>query len=258
MNVARNIAFGLDIQPRASRPPRAEIDQRVAALLELVQLPGLGARYPGQLSGGQRQRVALARALAIEPRVLLLDEPFGALDAKVRAELRVWLKALHRRLGVTSVFVTHDQDEAMELADRVVVMRQGRISQIGPPAEVYAEPASGFVFGFLGAANMLPCEIKAGVALAGDGQAMARGVALPDGPAALWFRPYQVDLAPPADAPALDGIVLDMVVIGPRARVTFAHRGRTLTAEAPAGLAGLTLDGPLRWWPRESRVYPVE
>jgi len=161
MTVAGNIAFGLTIRPRSQRPGKAAIAAKVDELLELVQLPGLAKRYPQQLSGGQRQRVALARALAIEPRLLLLDEPFGALDTQVRTELRLWLKGLHRRLGVTSVFVTHDQEEAMELADRIVVMRAGRIEQMGTPAEVYAVPASPFVYGFLGQADQIGCTVAA-------------------------------------------------------------------------------------------------
>jgi sulfate transport system ATP-binding protein len=149
MNVARNIAFGLNVRPRRLRPPRAEIARRVEELLTLVQLEGLGGRYPSQLSGGQRQRVALARALAIEPRMLLLDEPFGALDAKVRKDLRLWLRGLHDRLGLTTIFVTHDQEEALELADLVAVMNEGRIEQIGAPKELRGAPATEFVADFL-------------------------------------------------------------------------------------------------------------
>ncbi len=149
MTVARNIAFGLNVRPRRTRPSRAEIGRRVKDLLHLVQLDDLGHRYPSELSGGQRQRVALARALAIEPRMLLLDEPFGALDAKVRKELRVWLRALHHRTGVTTIFVTHDQDEALELADLVAVMNAGKIEQIGTPNEIRATPASAFVADFV-------------------------------------------------------------------------------------------------------------
>jgi sulfate/thiosulfate transport system ATP-binding protein len=156
MTVAKNIAFGLSIRPRRTRPTRAEIARRVEELLVLVQLEGLGGRYPSQLSGGQRQRVALARALAIEPRLLLLDEPFGALDAKVRKDLRHWLRSLHERLGLTTVFVTHDQDEALELADLVAVLNQGRIEQIAAPAELRAAPASDFVADFLGQAPAGP------------------------------------------------------------------------------------------------------
>ncbi|MEI9889117.1 MAG: sulfate ABC transporter ATP-binding protein [Rhizomicrobium sp.] len=149
MTVAKNIAFGLEVRPSRNRPTRAEIKRRVEELLSLVQLEGLGKRYPSQLSGGQRQRVALARALAIEPRMLLLDEPFGALDAKVRKELRGWLLALHKRLGLTTVFVTHDQEEALELGDLVAVMNEGRIEQIASPAVLRSKPATPFVAEFL-------------------------------------------------------------------------------------------------------------
>ncbi|MFN3538052.1 MAG: sulfate/molybdate ABC transporter ATP-binding protein [Brevundimonas sp.] len=149
MNVFDNIAYGLRARPRKTRPQSAEIARRVTKLLDLIQLPEIGTRYPSQLSGGQRQRVALARALAIEPRMLLLDEPFGALDAKVRKELRQGLRDIHDTTGLTTVFVTHDQDEAMELADRVVVMSMGRIEQVGRPAEIRAKPATDFVRQFL-------------------------------------------------------------------------------------------------------------
>jgi sulfate transport system ATP-binding protein len=152
LTLRKNIAFGLEIR----KQPRKFIKQRVEELLELIQLQGLGDRYPSQLSGGQRQRVALARALAVQPQVLLLDEPFGALDAKVRKELRAWLRRLHNEVHVTSVFVTHDQEEAMEVADEVVVMNQGRIEQVGTPAEIYDDPATPFVMGFVGEVNVLP------------------------------------------------------------------------------------------------------
>jgi sulfate transport system ATP-binding protein len=153
MTILDNVAFGLRVKPRAQRLPDAEIKKRANELLELVQLGRFTTRYPNQLSGGQRQRVALARALAVEPKVLLLDEPFGALDAKVRKELRKWLRRLHDEVNVTSVFVTHDQEEAMEIADRVVVMRGGTIEQVGTPDEVYHSPASPFVYEFLGDVN---------------------------------------------------------------------------------------------------------
>ncbi|WP_250126491.1 TOBE-like domain-containing protein [Chroococcidiopsis sp. CCMEE 29] len=152
MTIRRNIGFGLEIR----KVPKAKIRQRVEELLELVQLRGLGNRYPAQLSGGQRQRVALARALAAEPNVLLLDEPFGALDAKVRQELRAWLRRLHDEAHVTTVFVTHDQEEAMEVADEIVVMNQGRIEQVGTPAQIYEQPATPFVMRFIGPVNVLP------------------------------------------------------------------------------------------------------
>ena len=149
MTVFDNIAYGLTVRPRRARPSRREIARRVDELIDMMQLPGLGARYPAQLSGGQRQRVALARAMAIEPRVLLLDEPFGALDAKVRKELRLWLREIHDRTGLTTVFVTHDQSEAMDLADRVAVLNAGRIEQVGTPREVSQAPATPFVREFL-------------------------------------------------------------------------------------------------------------
>jgi sulfate/thiosulfate transport system ATP-binding protein len=156
LTVRRNIAFGLEI----NKVPKAKIKARVSELLELVQLSGLGDRYPSQLSGGQRQRVALARALAVEPKVLLLDEPFGALDAKVRKDLRVWLRRLHDEVHVTTVFVTHDQEEAMEVSDEIVVMNQGKVEQIGTPAEIYDHPASAFVMSFIGPVNVLPSSSK--------------------------------------------------------------------------------------------------
>jgi sulfate/thiosulfate transport system ATP-binding protein len=154
LSIFENVAFGLRVRPRTTRPSEAAIRAQVMALLKLVQLDGLAERFPHQLSGGQRQRIALARALAVQPKVLLLDEPFGALDAKVRKELRRWLKRLHDEVAVTTVFVTHDQDEALEVADRVVVMNQGRIEQVGPPDEVYDHPATPFVLEFLGDVNL--------------------------------------------------------------------------------------------------------
>ena len=156
MTVAENVAFGLNVRKRRDRPAKSVIKARAEELLRLVQLEGLGSRLPGQLSGGQRQRVALARALAIEPKLLLLDEPFGALDAKVRKDLRRWLRDLHKQMGLTSIFVTHDQEEALELADRVVVMDHGGIEQVGSPEEVYMQPATPFVARFVGESNRLP------------------------------------------------------------------------------------------------------
>jgi sulfate transport system ATP-binding protein len=164
MTVFENVAYGLRVKPRAERPSEKEIDDRVMELLRMVQLDFLADRYPSQLSGGQRQRVALSRALAVEPQVLLLDEPFGALDARVRRELRRWLRRLHEKIHVTSVFVTHDQEEALEVADRVVVMNGGRIEQIGPPAEVYEHPATPFVFDFLGNVNLFRGRVENGKA----------------------------------------------------------------------------------------------
>ncbi|WP_428853006.1 sulfate/molybdate ABC transporter ATP-binding protein [Imbroritus primus] len=176
MTVFENVAFGLRVKPRAVRPSDALIREKVRALLELVQLDWLADRYPPQLSGGQRQRIALARALAVEPKVLLLDEPFGALDAKVRKELRRWLRRLHDELHVTSVFVTHDQEEALEVADRVVLMNHGRVEQAGTPDTVYNHPATPFVYGFLGHVNLFHGRVEAS---AGGGVLHTGEVALP-------------------------------------------------------------------------------
>jgi sulfate transport system ATP-binding protein len=192
MSVLDNVGFGLAVRPRAQRPAKAKIRARARELLELVQLGGLGERYPAQLSGGQQQRVALARALAVEPQLLLLDEPFGALDAKVRKELRRWLRQLHDGMGLTSIFVTHDQEEALELADRVVVLDGGRIEQVGTPEDVYMSPRSGFVSGFVGDCNSLPVSLRGERAeFAGRSIAVPRQ-RLPDGPARLDFRPHDV------------------------------------------------------------------
>ena len=216
MSILENIAFGLKVRPRATRPASAEIRRRAMELLDLVQLSGLEKRYPSQLSGGQRQRVALARALAIEPRVLLLDEPFGALDAQVRRELRKWLREIHDRTGHTTVFVTHDQEEALELADRLCVMSQGRIEQVGTPDSVYDTPASPFVFGFIGESSQLPVTLEhGGISLAGR----PLGLAASGTPGAqrLYFRPHDIELVE-GDA-ALTGVVASSRRVGGTRRV---------------------------------------
>ncbi len=195
MTVFENVAFGLRVKPRRERPAKGAIRDRVHELLKLVQLDNLAGRYPAQLSGGQRQRVALARALAVEPSVLLLDEPFGALDARVRQELRRWLRRLHDEIHVTSVFVTHDQDEALEVADRVVVMNEGRIEQTGTPEEVYDRPANPFVYNFLGNVNLFHGRVDRGEARIG-----AISIDLPDyrgaddSPAVAYVRPYDIEI----------------------------------------------------------------
>jgi sulfate transport system ATP-binding protein len=195
LTVFENIAFGLRVRPKASRPPEKEIRDRVRKLLELIQLDWLGDRYPNQLSGGQRQRVALARAMAVEPRVLLLDEPFGALDAKVRKELRRWLRRLHDELHVASVFVTHDQEEALEVSDRVAIMNQGRIEQVGTPTEVYDNPANAFVYQFLGDVNLFHERIDTVRGPLG----LTAGASAPlinfNGPAAAYVRPSELEIA---------------------------------------------------------------
>ncbi|TGP54922.1 sulfate/molybdate ABC transporter ATP-binding protein [bacterium M00.F.Ca.ET.159.01.1.1] len=195
MTVADNIGFGLKVRHGAARPPAQEIRRRALELLDLVQLSGLEKRYPAQLSGGQRQRVALARAMAIEPKVLLLDEPFGALDAQVRRELRRWLREIHDRTGHTTVFVTHDQEEALELADRVVVMSQGRIEQVGGADEIYDTPNSPFVYSFIGESSALPVKVENGeVWLADRPIGLPAPPQAPSGEAQLYFRPHDVEL----------------------------------------------------------------
>jgi sulfate transport system ATP-binding protein len=194
MRVFDNVAFGLDVRPSARRPSKDEIKARVLELLKLVQLEGLDRRYPSQLSGGQRQRVALARALAIEPRILLLDEPFGALDAKVRRELRRWLREIHDKTGHTTVFVTHDQEEAVELADRIVVLNNGKIEQVGTPDEIYDNPASPFVASFIGESNALPVIAENGHLLLDDRALDIAGTPNISGPKTLVFRPHHIDI----------------------------------------------------------------
>jgi sulfate transport system ATP-binding protein len=192
MSVFENIAFGLRVRPGRTRPAEKAIRERVMTLLELVQLGGLEKRFPAQLSGGQRQRVALARALAIEPRILLLDEPFGALDAKVRKDLRRWLRELHDYTGHTTVFVTHDQEEALELADRVVVMSQGRIEQVGSADDIHDRPSTPFVFDFIGDSSALPVTVANGRVVFDGGDLPLPAAECPDGPATLFFRPGHV------------------------------------------------------------------
>ena len=237
MTVFDNVAFGLKVRPRGERLPKTAIAERVERLLELVQLAPLAHRYPAQLSGGQRQRVALARALAIEPKVLLLDEPFGALDAKVRKDLRRWLRRLHDEMHITSVFVTHDQEEALELADRVVVMSGGRIKQIGTPSEVYDHPASPFVYDFLGNVNRFACTIDQGkIRLDGpDLTLSAAGGA--SGPAVAFVRPHDVELsrldAEGGDLPRAR--IRHVFAIGPTTRVELDLNGHALEAVMDKG-----------------------
>ena len=196
LTVADNVAFGLRMLPRGERPGRDAVRARVRELLELVQMDTMAGRYPAQLSGGQKQRVELARALALEPEVLLLDEPFGALDAKVRKELRRWLRHLHEQISVTSIFVTHDQEEAMEVSDQVVVMSQGHIEQIGSPLTVYEQPASRFVFDFLGHINALEGLYDGAVWQSGEARLrLDTHGACPDGALTLYLRPHEATLA---------------------------------------------------------------
>lgn len=200
MTVFENVAFGLRVRPKKTRPSEAEIHRRVHELLGLVQLDWLADRYPPQLSGGQRQRIALARALAVEPKVLLLDEPFGALDANVRKELRRWLRRLHDELHITSVFVTHDQEEALEVADRVVVMNHGHIEQIGTPEDIYDRPATPFVYQFIGNVNLFHSRVHAGIAKVGSLEVeVGEHKHANDAPAFAYVRPHDIEIQREAD-----------------------------------------------------------
>jgi sulfate transport system ATP-binding protein len=225
MTVFENIAFGLRVKPRVQRPNKTQIRTRVCELLKLVQLDWLADHHPAQLSGGQRQRIALARALAVEPKVLLLDEPFGALDTKVRKELRRWLRRLHDEIHVTSVFVTHDQEEALEVADRIVVMNQARIEQIGTPAEVYESPASPFVYQFLGNVNLFRGRVHAGWAQVGNfffpvpQYGDARQAA-----ALAYVRPHEIELLRQPDGKQLfPAVVREVRTLGPIVRLELAQ-----------------------------------
>ena len=203
LNVFENIAFGLRVRPRATRPAEAEIRARVEKLLQLVQLGPLARRFPSQLSGGQRQRVSLARALAVEPKVLLLDEPFGALDAKVRKELRRWLRKLHDEIHITTLFVTHDQEEALEVADRVAILRAGRVEQIGMPEEIYDNPASAFVYDFLGNVNLFSGRVRDGTVVIGDARIDTPAAAGESDLGAVAFvRPHDIRVAREPIGPA--------------------------------------------------------
>jgi sulfate transport system ATP-binding protein len=221
LTVFENVAFGLRVKPRGQRPPEAEIKKKVHDLLKLVQLDWVADRYPPQLSGGQRQRIALARALAVEPKVLLLDEPFGALDAKVRKELRRWLRRLHDELHVTSIFVTHDQEEALEVADRVVVINQGRIEQSGSPQEVWDHPASPFVYSFLGDVNLFHGRAHGGeVQVEGLRIDAPEHSAVRDGKALAYVRPHEFDVARYVEgANGIAAVIARAIVVGPTARL---------------------------------------
>ena len=279
MTVFDNIAFGLRMKPRAARPSAQKIRERTRKLLELVQLESLAARFPSQLSGGQRQRVALARALAVEPNVLLLDEPFGALDAQVRKELRRWLRRLHDDLHITSIFVTHDQEEALEVADRVVLMNQGRVEQIGAPEEVYQRPATPFVYGFLGAVNLFHARVDGEGIKVGEGLLCApnavdvasgkAGHGASEGAPVLAFaRPYELDILP--DSPISDGqtkegmaaSVTRLLSFGVTTRVELEGDGgrhfEVELARARATALGLTVGQSVRLVPSNLRVFEYE
>jgi sulfate transport system ATP-binding protein len=228
MSVFENIAFGLRIRPRALRPSRTEIRDRVFRLLSLVQLEALANRFPSELSGGQKQRVALARALAIEPQVLLLDEPFGALDARVRQELRRWLRFLHDEIHITSVFVTHDQEEALEVSDQIVILNKGRVEQTGSPAEVYDKPANPFVYGFLGNVNLFHARLDQGVLRLDPGTGgNAEEVS-------FFVRPHDVSISlSNEDGRGIPATIRGRRILGGRVRVelTTGQGGKEIEAE---------------------------
>jgi sulfate transport system ATP-binding protein len=226
MTVFENVAFGLRMKPRNVRPSEAVIQQKVHELLGLVQLDWLADRYPSQLSGGQRQRIALARALAVEPKVLLLDEPFGALDAKVRKELRRWLRRLHDDLHVTSIFVTHDQEEALEVADRVVLMNSGRVEQIGSPQQVWDHPASPFVYGFLGDVNLFHGRAHEGEMIIGGDNAVSLDSPehqdVQNSKAFAYVRPHDIEVKRYSTGDSgIKAKLTRAIVVGPIARLEF-------------------------------------
>jgi sulfate/thiosulfate transport system ATP-binding protein len=254
LTVAENIAFGLRVQPRAIRPKEQAIRARVQSLLDLVHIPELGRRMPAQLSGGQRQRVALARALATGPRLMLLDEPFGALDPLVRKTLRQSLRALHEELGLTTILVTHDQEEALELADRIAVMRNGRIAQIGTAAALEADPASAFVYRFLGETEAFLGEV-AGHRMIFDEPGLAPiSAPLPRGRAVALIRPHALRLQPgPGSAR-----VVSARRVGPLLRYRVEFAGRELEVIAAASETLLPLGTPCGLDVREARLFPAE
>jgi len=226
MNIFENVAFGLTVRPRKFRPSKDEIRDRVYALLKLVQLERHAGMYPHQLSGGQRQRVALARSLAVEPKILLLDEPFGALDAKVRKELRQWLRKLHDEMSITSVCGTHDQEEALEVADRIAVLNAGRIEQVGAPEEVYDNPANPFVFNFLGNVNIFHGR-------AGEGRHLFGGHETePMSRTAAYVRPHDIDIVRQCTPDAIAARVVHIAPVGPIARVQLVRQDTQETVEA--------------------------
>jgi sulfate transport system ATP-binding protein len=263
MTVFENVAFGLRVKPRKARPSDAAIREKVHELLELVQLDWLAQRYPSELSGGQRQRIALARAFAVEPKVLLLDEPFGALDAKVRKELRSWLRRLHDELHISTIFVTHDQEEALEVADRIVVLNRGHVEQVGSPQDVYDHPRTSFVYEFLGAANRLSGSVDGdGFVVDGAAQPIATEASFA-GSALAYVRPHDLLLYPRTDEHR-DGIVVGVrrvVMLGGSVRVELVGpAGSVLEAELDReAWRALRLDvgDGVTAVPRALRVFPA-
>jgi sulfate/thiosulfate transport system ATP-binding protein len=269
MTVFENVAFGLRVKTRSLRPTEADIKRRVTELLELVQLGWLAHRYPAQLSGGQRQRIALARALAVEPRVLLLDEPFGALDAKVRKELRQWLRRLHDELHITSIFVTHDQDEALEVADRIVLMNKGKVEQMGTAQDVYERPATAFAYTFLGAVNRFTGRIDGRNLRVGDGAVPVNQPDAHDGDEVIAFaRPHELDILTGDTQQGIPVRVSRVLLSGATARVeltgSIGHNGHAqpqhfeveVTRQQLSDL-DLQLGQPVRLTSDRLRVFPA-
>ncbi|SAL42609.1 sulfate/molybdate ABC transporter ATP-binding protein [Caballeronia telluris] len=264
MTVFENVAFGLRVKPRRERPTEAVIREKVHELLKLVQLDWLAERFPSELSGGQRQRIALARALAVEPKVLLLDEPFGALDAKVRKELRSWLRRLHDDLHISTIFVTHDQEEALEVADRIVVLNRGHVEQVGSPQDVYDHPQTSFVYEFLGAANRLKGNVDAaGFVAQGAAQPIAAEANFA-GPALAYVRPHDLTLYP-TQSGHRDGIVVDVrrvVTLGGSVRIELeGSEGNVLEAELDRETwreLNLNIGDGVTAVPRVLRVFPAQ
>ena len=261
MTIFENVAFGLRVRPRDQRPTDASIHERVTKLLDMVQLDRLAQRYPHQLSGGQRQRVALARALAIEPKVLLLDEPFGALDARVRKELRRWLRRLHDEIHLTSVFVTHDQEEALEVADRIAVFNKGRIEQLGAPDEVYDQPASAFVHQFLGHSNRFQGEVRRGVADIGGAVVDAHQHAdVVHAPVIVYVRPHDMEIVAESSKASFAATLSHTMKVGPVVRLEFTRHesGDTVEVEVPRqkfAQLDLKTGSVVQLKPRRARVF---
>lgn len=266
MSVFENVAFGLRVKPRKERPSEEKIRERVHALLKLVQLDWLAERFPSQLSGGQRQRIALARALAVEPKVLLLDEPFGALDAKVRKDLRRWLRQLHDELDVTTIFVTHDQEEALEVADRIVVMNKGHVEQVGTPQEVWEHPATPFVYGFLGDVNLFHGQAHNGsLQIEGSDVQLASGD-VPEGNALAYIRPYDIDVRRyQAGEQGIAAKLVRTITLGPNVRLELLstpqhaqEKSQLIEAHVPAEqfyAEGFAEGDTLLLVPRKVRVF---
>jgi sulfate transport system ATP-binding protein len=268
MTVFDNVAFGMRMKPRAQRPGKQQIRDKVHELLALVQLDWLADRFPSQLSGGQRQRIALARALAVEPRVLLLDEPFGALDAKVRKELRRWLRKLHDELNISSIFVTHDQEEALEVADEVVLMDHGRVEQVGTPEQVYKTPSTPFVYSFLGSVNTFRGSIQQDSLVIGDPAGKQNRVShqqqdLPDGSQVIAFaRPHELGISTDTGSEGVSAQVVRVLSLGAGARIELdgilgnhgQHFEVVLTDDEVAEL-GLFAGQPVRLLPRRLKVF---